>query len=251
MVIESDAAWDVNIRKLIQDLNWEFRRFLNDTGSEPLPNPRWKPYNTAVDLSGESEPLVTEASSLDDPWATDYWDVISLGQCHDNAKNRDLNHIYDDPFVPTAWKYYNQTLGRQRVIRRSGGFICTTGYAVSQTGAAKLLLRSAINLNDAVDEIIADMIEKDLLVAYSVIPPIIAQWKYQPNIGMESRNSDINGGGITGLVRAILPKYGWRTVRKSGSVWTLGSYFKDNYNFAEMALQGAWKQIFRASKVPF
>lgn len=118
-----------------------------------------------------------------------------------------------------------------------------TGYAVSQTGAAKLLLRSAVDFDDSVDMIMRRMILAGQLVAYSTFPTIMAQWQYVEDIGMEQRgaNSDIRGDG-----RAIdegTEMKGWDGVWKSGSVWRPKVGHPDAA-FREMALEGAWKRIF-------
>lgn len=236
LIVESDASWDLQIRDIMADVNRHFTKLLASINSRPLHNPG---REASQQSSGNHEPC---RPTRQDPWCSGHWDVLSIGQCMEGDKNKDINLIYPDPRVPPGKDYWGRTLGRERVVRRSGGFVCTTATAVSQTGAAKMLLRSAVDLNMPVDLLMREMVWAGDLVAYSVMPPIMAQWRYKENIGMAQRgaNSDIN----TDQPKDEDVKSGWAAVKDSGSVW--GTYPQDpDVAFEEMTLEHAWERIFQ------
>ncbi|EFZ03843.1 glycosyl transferase family 25 protein [Metarhizium robertsii] len=234
LILESDAAWDINLRKIMPNLNKHFRQFLFNISSARIPNPGWN-ANFDESISWERK------EATDDPWLSDHWDLLSLGQCHETSENSNVSSIYHDPTVPPGKDYFGRVLGRERVIRQAGGIVCTTAYAISQTGAAKLLLNTAVKLDAPVDLVIREMILSGELVAYSVMPPIIAQWQYKPDIGMDQRgaNSDINGP--QGEQQST--KDPWPEVEQSGSVWITKPSHPD-VAFEAMALNVAWQRIF-------
>jgi hypothetical protein len=156
-----------------------------------------------------------------------------MGHCFEHtADGPNATLVYEDAYAPQ---------GRERAIVRSKGITCTTAYAISQTGAAKLLLRSATNLDQPVDLIMGQMIEDGELVAYHMNPPVMAQWKYVNDIGMNKFNSDINDGSEGN------PKNGeeaWAEVDRTRNIWTL--WDGRAKNFDELAIQGAGKRILGA-----
>ncbi|KHN98741.1 Glycosyl transferase, family 25 [Metarhizium album ARSEF 1941] len=231
IILESDATWDVNIRKIMLNLNKNFRQFLKEINSTRLPNPRW-----TDDIGGKE--------ALGDLWQSDHWDVLSLGHCHDSGDNRNISIIFHDPAVPPGKDFYGKKLDRQRVIRKAGRIVCTTAYAITQTGAAKLLLKTSRNLDGPLDLIVMDMVMSGELVAYSTMPPIMAQWQYVGGIGMNERgaNSDIQGSEED-AEKEEPDENPWEKVDKSGSVWTTKPWHED-VAFEDMALQVAWQRIF-------
>ena len=73
----------------------------------------------------------------DDPWHSEYWDLLSIGHCFDSQKRGNHPHfIYPDPYGSVAKTYFGHDLESERIIVESGGFTCTTAYAVTQRGAA-------------------------------------------------------------------------------------------------------------------
>lgn len=238
LILESDSTWDINVREIMSNFNRHFTEFLKNIQSTQLHNPGWEARHsrsTSNDIL-EYDP--------DDPWHSAHWDILSIGQCMENRKNKNISLVYNDTHVPPGKNYWGQILGNQRVIRKSGGFYCTKAYAISQTGAAKLLLRTMIDLDAPVDLVIRGMILSGHLVAYSVMPTIMAQWEYVQNIGMEQRgaNSDISSEAKEPKVST--EANGWGEVKKSGSVWRPKAAHPD-IAFHETALQGAWRRIFR------
>ncbi|KAK3898862.1 hypothetical protein C8A05DRAFT_18616 [Staphylotrichum tortipilum] len=259
LTIESDATWDINIRPIMSNLNKHFVEFLRHINSTTVHDPSWgakdnqhpladhhpqqreNTHNTASVLP--PPPLTTTTPppppirySTDDPWLSKHWDLLSLGQCLDHRQDKDINLIYADVRVPSGNDYWDRKLGHERVIRKSGGITCTTAYAISHTGAAKLLLRSAVDLDNPVDLLIRRLTLSRDLVTYSVMPPVIAQWEYRSDVGMGERGaqSDINGGQHQDTP-ADAAMAGWEEVSRTGTVWNTKRHQKD-VAFDKMAL---------------
>lgn len=168
LILEADAAWDVNIKdihvRIAHGLNVLYNRFNNNSALQPTHN---DPYNSRT------------------------WDLISFGSCHDDKRFSDHSVIIDDPDSPLNQSYYDTPLVNQRVVRKAGYLVCTTGYALTLQGAKRLILRSAIDLNKPIDILIADMVVSGQLDSISVYPPTIAQWTYASGIGAENLGSAI------------------------------------------------------------
>lgn len=213
LIIESDVTWDVNVRDIMSNFNKHFTQFLRQLNSTPIHEGGWR-----ARLPRDSTEDSTIEFNANDPWHSKHWDILSLGQCYEGSAYKDVSLIFHDPHVPPGKDYWGRTLGKERVVRKSGGLICTTAYAISRSGAAKLLLRSAVDLDNPVDQLISRMIAAGDLVVYSVMPTIMAQWQYAKNIGMEYRgaNSDIRDHGNE--LDSSIKMAGWGEVRKSGSV---------------------------------
>ena len=64
-----------------------------------------------------------------------------------------------------------------RILQRASLAQCTHAYAVTARGARKLLYYTSLHLDKRLDMAIADLVQSDLLAAFSVIPPIMIQWK--------------------------------------------------------------------------
>lgn len=265
LIIESDATWDVNIRPIMARMNKEFVTFLRNINSTAVHDPSWgsknnkHPLATGRNVKRDPEPLRYAVEHpngtvvrppvanipfrADDPWLSEHWDLFSLGQCFEHPQDHHIHHKYPDPRVPSGKDFWGTSLGHERVLRRSGGITCTTAYAISHTGAAKLLMRGAVDLDNPVDLLIRRLTLSRDLVAYSVMPPVIAQFEFLNGIGMGERGaqSDINGGKHKDTpADANMP--GWDDVKRSGSVWTTKAHHRD-VGFEKMALDVAWEQI--------
>lgn len=309
LILESDAAWDVNIRPIMVRLSEEFGAFLRTSGSQPLyrdstknDNNKNKNNNDNHNRGGSRTSKQAQSPTKrdladgngDDPWHSSHWDVFAFGPCYDELKLPSTYHQYHDPFGPlsaalslSTSSQPNDTEGsaRDRIIYRSGGPVCTTAYAITKRGAAKLLARTAMNLNAPLDMIIRHMVQRDELAAYGTIPTVMAQWDYVGRIGMESRGpngagSDIfrgpgqnnhdRQGGKENKIGHNKPKEtieikeeegekkkkqeeeddemdGWEDVMETKTVWTLKPN-QPHALFEEMALQKAWAKIFSTDK---
>ncbi|KAM4056552.1 Glycosyl transferase, family 25 [Hirsutella rhossiliensis] len=133
LIVESDATWDVNVRDIMASFNHAERE---------------------TRLRGKEQKKGIEYDPKD-PWLSQHWDVLSLGHCFELPQDNDVYLAFPDAHVPPAW-----TTG-----------VLAWATRECQTGAAKLLLRSAVNLDDSVDMIMRLMILAGDLVAYSTPPP--------------------------------------------------------------------------------
>ncbi|KAK3498890.1 uncharacterized protein B0T23DRAFT_3622 [Neurospora hispaniola] len=245
LILESDAAWDLNIRSIMSNLNTHFIDFLNQINSTAVHDPSYQspnnhlhhPNPTSYSDNGPIKP------NPDDPWLSEHWDLFSIGQCFEYSQDREIKLVYDDESVPAGKEYWGKKMGKERVIRKSGGITCTTAYAISHTGAAKLLLRGAMDLDNPVDLLIRRMVMSRDLVAYSLFPPVMAQWEYIGGIGMAERGaqSDINGGKHRDTPEdADMP--GWKDVQEKAAIWQTKGHHHD-VAFEKMALKEAWTEI--------
>ncbi|KZL70650.1 glycosyl transferase family 25 protein [Colletotrichum incanum] len=234
LILEADVAWDTNVRAIIANFYEHFTLLLQQLNSTQLPRVK-RAQKT------EDEPTPNVFPDPHDPWHSKHWDILSLGHCWDHPLHHENMLKYNDEHVPAGKEYYGDILGNERVVRKSGGIACTTAYAISQTGAAKLLLRTAMDLDLPVDLAIKTMIMSGDLVAYSVQPPIMSQWKYKPGIGMNLRgsNSDVQ---VSRQEEDDESSDAWEAVRQTRSVWMPAEDFPD-VAFEEMALEGAWERI--------
>jgi len=243
LIMESDATFDLNMRPIMSNLNKHFVEFLKRIDSKPVHDPSWgSPYNRALSKTPPPNPA---EHRVDDPWLSEHWDLFSIGHCFENAQDKNINLVFPDPSVPPGMKYWGRDLNRERVVRRSGGIVCTTSYAISHTGAAKLLLRSAMDLDNPIDLLIRRMTLARDLVAYSVQPPIIAQWGYRGGIGMDERGaqSDVAGaGGPHKDTPADAKMDGWKDVKKDNSIWRNKAH-PEEVGFEKMALGVAWDRV--------
>ncbi|KAK3360489.1 hypothetical protein B0T25DRAFT_496397 [Lasiosphaeria hispida] len=248
LIMESDATWDINVRPIMSGVNENFIKFLKSINSTAVHDPSWGSPHNQHPLAEGPIPSPTPSPppidyDADDPWLSAHWDLFSLGQCFEHGQDKDIKLVYPDPRVPDGRDYWGVRLDHQRVIRKSGGITCTTAYAISHTGAAKLLLRGAVDLDNPVDLLMRRLTLSRDLVAYSVMPPVMAQWEYLHDIGMNERGaqSDINGGKHADTPFDAEMK-GWDYANRTGSVWITKAHHRD-VAFEKMALSVAWEQI--------
>lgn len=227
LVLEADAAWDVNIR----DINYRIAEGLDQL----------------INKFNFSEPRGTSPSE-EDPFNIQSWDVISFGSCKDGKKHHDKNVIIQDPDSPIGAEYFGRNLTDERVVRKAGNMVCTNSYAVSRQGALKLLLRSVLYTGQPVDVAMGDMIRDDDLIAYSVYPPTFAQWAYKDGLGGEGLNSNIRKGG--GKKKLSEDEFidNWAKAKASKDVWALNPLFKAA-QFRHGALQAAANMAYGQDKI--
>ncbi|TLD14657.1 hypothetical protein PspLS_11050 [Pyricularia sp. CBS 133598] len=227
LVLESDAGFDVNFRPIMGRLNGAFRELLR-----------------------KENPRVIFDEDPNDPWLarSDTWDLLSIGHCFD-GRNSDAKYVvYDDPDAPhNNWRYdpLNWVLNGQRIVYRANSVVCTTGYLVSLSGAARMLVRTSWNLEHPVDLIIALMAGAGELRTYAQQQVLVAQWQYMDGI-KSGGNSDIHEGGDD------VHKMSKEEKEKAKNAWeeskkTHNSYeVKGNYrhsDFTDFALGRAWDHI--------
>ncbi|KAL5906752.1 hypothetical protein ACKVV1_011155 [Pyricularia oryzae] len=223
LVFESDAGWDINFRPIMGRLNRGFRKLLQDE------------YPDNRDVFEENP---------DDPWLarSGTWDILSIGHCVD-ARNGGKYVVYDDPHAPNT-NYQVEVDGGQavlnhkRIVYRAQTLFCTTGYLVSLSGAARMLVRMNWKFDAPVDVIMNEMIGNGQLRAYSMHQRPVVQWTYIPGVGKGTSNSDIQGDGKP---EQGTPE-GWDRARKERSVYG----YRDGYSDAAIvnfALPSAWHEV--------
>ncbi|KAK4041602.1 hypothetical protein C8A01DRAFT_14683 [Parachaetomium inaequale] len=249
LIMESDATWDINVRPIMGNLNKHFVEFLRHINSTPVHDPSWGGKENHHHPHTASPPPPTPPLPIPytptDPWLNTHWDPLSLGHCYEHPPQdkKEPHLIYPDPSVPLGNSYFGLPLGHERVIRRWGGITCTTAYALSHTGAAKLLLCSAVDLDNPADLLIRRLTLSGGLVAYSVSPPVVAQWVYRRGVGMGGAQSDVHGAGGDGEQQDMpgdVGMLGWEEVGRTGTVW---GYYYENVTFDKMALGVVWREI--------
>ncbi|KAK0613634.1 hypothetical protein B0T14DRAFT_485437 [Immersiella caudata] len=251
LIMESDAAWDINLRPIMSDINKQFVKFLHKINSTSLPDPSYAGrFHSSSSSSSSSENTKPSKPVYDrsDPWLSSHWDLFSFGQCREGHQDHDIKLEWPAVHPPAGkFSYYGTPLNKTRVLRKSGGIICLTAYAVSHQGAAKLLLRHALDLDNPVDVLMQRMVMSRDVVAYSVNPPVVAQWAYRDGIGMAERGSqsdvniDQNGGYQDTPENATMN--GWKEVQHTGTVWKARKGWYNDGLFENMALAVAWKNI--------
>jgi len=247
LIMESDAAWDINLRPIMSDINKQFVKFLHNINSTALPDASFAGRRHASSSSENTKPS-KPFYDPSDPWLSSHWDFFSFGQCREGHQDHDIKLEWPAVHPPPGkFSYYGSPLNKTRVLRRAGGIICLTGYAVSHRGAAKLLLRHALDLDSPVDMLMQQMVKSRDLVAYSVNPPVVAQWEYRDGIGQAERGSqsDVNidqHGGYQDTPKNAKMD-GWKEVQHTGTVWRMRRGWYDGGLFENMALTVAWKNI--------
>lgn len=246
LILEADAAWDANIRGIMGLFNKHFLDYLVETDAKPTDAP---PIHAQADPNRPKDRPVE--FNPEDPWQSEFWDIISIGHCNDQqAFHQMAEKAYMDEFYappPIKNTMFAVREGNNRMLKRSHGFACTTGYAVSHRGAAKMLLRHAMNLNRPIDLIMGDMINEGSLISYTLNPPPIVQWAYRKDIGMSgAASSDLLRVDNAGSDKADKEsdKSGWDDAMKKHSVWQHSEEKFPGINFKKPALESAWGTIF-------
>ncbi|TLS22283.1 uncharacterized protein PpBr36_09950 [Pyricularia pennisetigena] len=223
LVFESDAGWDVNFRPIMGKLNGGFRKLLQ----QEHPDKR----------------EVFEENP-DDPWLarSGTWDLLSVGHCVD-ARGNGAYVIYDDPHAPSTNYQVDvdggqAVLNHKRIVYRAHSLFCTTGYLISLSGAARLLVRMNWNFDAPVDVIMNAMINNGELRAYSMQQRPVVQWTYIPGIGKGRSNSDIQSDGKP----EEGTEEGWDRAKKERTVYEYHGGYADA-NIVDFALSSAWHRI--------
>ncbi|TLS25898.1 hypothetical protein PpBr36_06883 [Pyricularia pennisetigena] len=224
LVLESDAGFDANLRPIMGRLNRAFRELLRKD------NP-----GGAFDDANTHDPWLSRSGA---------WDYLSVGHCHDSRPQDGSYVVYTDP--DSSSKGFDvddiePSLPREhkRVVYRAKTAICTAGYLVSLSGAAKLLVRTSMNLDGPVDTIISQMTEAGHLKTYSQRQMITPPWSYIQGVGKGNSNSDIHDGDKVEHATAE----GWERLRNEKTAFEVQA----RYSMAQLndfALGRAWYHVF-------
>lgn len=232
LILEDDADWDLHIVQQMQQFANASTEFLQTT-------PAWK-----------RKPL----PKTDSPYG-EGWDVLWVGHCSgwaafDPEEAKHIAIIRNDTTVPPAWDIVSQLrefqfnpsrppcsahLGadppgvvcnsprlapNERIVQQRTSPLCTTGYAVSQQGARKMLARmGAVSVSDVqapIDWEMINMCREELRPGVeaarclTVSPPYIASHRSR---GPKSLDSDIQQTGGHKEVRDVSTTKGmvWST----------------------------------------
>lgn len=168
LILEDDVDWDVNIKEQTVRIAEAVRKFTNVTETEEAPFGRW-------------------------------WDVLWLGLCAEFVDISKPHLSFSDPTVIPKSKYNGWTKEEhvmqipegERFVQQALGPICTFGYAISRSGAAKILQHAARGQNNAYDLQLSLGCREGFLKCISVNPEIFHQ--YYPPIS-EGYVSEVEAG---------------------------------------------------------
>jgi hypothetical protein len=143
--------------------------------------------------------LTEQKAGSETPYGLD-WDVIWMGHCGDPPDFKQVRHVtYGDPTVLPLEKYRNinkhvttQLEPGQRAVHFSVGPICTWAYAVSASGAHKLLAEASEGHHDAFDLMLMNKCKSEKLRCITVNMELFDQ--YLPAEGEQSEVRAGNSG---------------------------------------------------------
>lgn len=198
LIIESDADWDVAIKNQVSLVSQHMPEIVSK-------------------MHAKNKGSFSEL----DPYGATNWDMLVLGTCLETPRKDRKYVTFEDPSIPSMsvipdWgitpliPYYDKKSKEdllsiepdrlRRFLHKSPGTVCTTSYAISRRGAQRLLHTLSVRGYFAqVDLGIRDMIENNLLDVYTVLPPLMTQWKYND---VPNGNSDINPSPVMNIKRS-------------------------------------------------
>lgn len=193
LILEADSTWDVNIRRLMMLFSNGLQEFMRKQGK----------YSEVEE-------------NANDPYVFANWDVLQLGGCLPNRRNAHLSYPYYDPYVPSSLEFYGVTVPpKHRVVRYQSPERCANAYAVSRSGAMKLLLATAVDMSTPIDVMMRTLTIEGRLDVYSTFPALFGRWEYLS----ELKHSD--GRPPTDLPQDERKKI-WEQVYKNFNVWKSG-----------------------------
>lgn len=224
LIFEADAAWDVEIKK-------QMGRF-----SEGL-------YQLLVKL-GKID--ASEKPTNEDPYLSKHWDLIQLGGCFENSKGKEDSIVYSDPYAQRNQKWVDGSAIEEgtRRMRYRGEQMCTNSYAITRSGAEKLLLRSAIDFDTPVDGVIAELVREGKIEQFNAVPMPVVQWEYIRELSANEKNSDI--GSIDNDAYKISNDQkatAWAKAKENMNIWTYNG-MHGSFKFQKGALFTLKKTIF-------
>ena len=162
----------------------------------------------------QKQGLAPSTSDTQHPYRGD-WEVLWFGSCNERALDipqadwdagdleKHFTQYADDSVGPASeshprWagildKYHVPKEG-YRVIQRADTPSCLSGYALSRRGAARLYYKLTRQINYPVDAEVYYLALHGEIKAYSLVPPIMAQWKIKNGHNSDLRNQ---GSGAT------------------------------------------------------
>lgn len=208
LVFEADAVWDVELRR-------QFAYFSNGI------------YKLLADLK-KIDP--SETPTNQDPYLHKHWELIQFGGCFEKDTFQNLSLAYEDPYAQKNQKWVDGTPIKDghRMIRHRAEQVCSTAYAITRQGAQKLLLRTALDFNGAVDMVFAEMVRDGEIEQYSTTPMHVLQWKYTKQLSVNGKSSEINNlAGEDAKYQGEVKEKAWAKSKEDMSVWSVNGMHKD------------------------
>ncbi|KAF1998297.1 glycosyltransferase family 25 protein [Amniculicola lignicola CBS 123094] len=220
LILEDDADWDVRIRQQLSELSHGIRRLpalikRSETHQHTPDEPNEQLSPTA--LVKASTITLSSASRLTIPPPNPYglnWDLLWLGHCSTDLSppsphSPDRIMFPDDPTVPSPNELHDNfsTLypPHTRLVHRTNTTRCTTAYAVTQSGARKLLYQYGIrDFSQPFDEAVSgwcDGTARGVSVearglCMGVSPPVFGEWDDgKEGVGELKRDDEAEGQG--------------------------------------------------------
>ncbi|VVT49889.1 uncharacterized protein SAPINGB_P002494 [Magnusiomyces paraingens] len=236
LILEADSAWDVNVRQMMANFADALQDALPAFSAMNITNSKAAPHGNPKDY------VATE----NDPYMAQHWDILQFGGCFEKKERAKYKHVYYDPTAhrkPIPYADGSELGPHERAIRWQNELMCTTAYAITPTGARKLLLRMSLQLNTPVDGLISELVREDKLRAYSTTPNVFIQWQYRDGLGSNNKNSDISkfkpGDDASQEARNKM----WALARKEMKIWQYNGLFSTS-GFLHPALGGQAEQLY-------
>ncbi|VVT49891.1 uncharacterized protein SAPINGB_P002495 [Magnusiomyces paraingens] len=236
LILEADAAWDIHVREMMAHFSKGFQEALPALSALNITDSPMAPHGKPGDY------VPTE----NDPYMAKHWDILQLGGCFEKKERAEFKHVYFDPTAhrkPIPYADGSELGSHERAIRWQNELMCTTAYAITPTGARKLLLRMSLQLNTPVDGLISELVREDKLRAYSTTPNVFIQWQYRDGLGSNNKNSDISkfnpGDDASQEARNRM----WALARKEMKIWQYNGIFGMS-GFLHPALGGQAEQLY-------
>ncbi|KAL8388315.1 hypothetical protein RB595_009318 [Gaeumannomyces hyphopodioides] len=183
LILEDDIDWDVRLKAQLQTFSLASRAFLQPLDGHPHGHTLSALSREGGDtVAAAAVPLSRISQTPHRPWGSPYgngWDVLWLGHCGTELPGRNQEggasdahrdtdapppqtqpgvitiqddetvpaprHLRPHPFADRLDRLATAHPPRTRVVHASRGTTCTLGYAVSQSGARKLLWRFGVD----------------------------------------------------------------------------------------------------------
>jgi hypothetical protein len=217
LILEDDVDWDIHIksqmrefarasRLLVQPLRGTSNQYLDPTYPQPEPGQQPSSFQVGED-DRTAEPTTSPYGDLD------HWDMFWNGHCGCRFPDAsDVNAplgravISNDSTVPepqhVEMQFSDKELVEQytphtRVVSRTRSAACSIGYALSQTGARRMLYELGVHMfTGPADLMLRDLCDgvrgRRLMTCLSVQPQLFQQHR---RVGPKASFSDIADHG--------------------------------------------------------
>lgn len=188
LILEDDIDLSSGIRDTMDLISTHLTQL---TASTSTSHPRQSQSQSQEPDSPPLPPSYPEPYGLSSPTA---WDVLSLGHCYygggespppsTHPHSSRIFSAYEDPYARrSSWSSLlpSARSARVRVLRPTWSVFCTQGYALTKSGAMRLLYNVGGPggvLDMPVDMVMAEKFRAGLLRGWVALPSVMAQWKW-------------------------------------------------------------------------